>query len=55
MMISIVDTPEKLAEASSAIEAMMEDGLIVFSDVDMIRLARSHSSTEVADAGGTNS
>jgi len=55
MMISIVDTPEKVAEASSAIEAMMEDGLIVFSDVEMIRLARSHSSTEVADGGGTNS
>ena len=55
MMISIVDTAEKLAEASRAIEAMMEDGLIVFSDVEMIRLARSHSSTEVADGGGTNS
>src|SRR5882724_5547778 len=50
LMICVVDTPEKLAEASAAIEAMMEDGLIVFSDVEMIRLVR-----EVADAGGTAS
>jgi len=53
VMISIIDTPEKLAAASAVIEAMMEDGLIVLSDVDIIRLVHGHSVTEAADAGGT--
>src|SRR5438876_61450 len=53
IMISVIDTPEKLAEASAVMEGMIEDGLIVFSDVDMIRLVRSHSLAEVTDAGRT--
>ncbi len=55
IMISVIDTPEKLAEASAVVEGMIEDGLIVFSDVDMIRLVRSHSLAEVTDAGRTTS
>jgi PII-like signaling protein len=38
IMISVVDTEEKLRAAIDAIEAMMHDALIVLSDVEMIRL-----------------
>jgi len=31
---------------------MLEDGLIVLSDVEMVRLVRSHSMTEAPDAAG---
>jgi PII-like signaling protein len=55
VMISIVDTPEKLLEASIAVESMILDGLIVVSDVDIIRLVHSHSLAEVTDAPGTAS
>jgi PII-like signaling protein len=41
IMISVVDTEEKLARAVDAIESMMVDGLIVLSDVDVIRLVHS--------------
>lgn len=48
LMISIVESADKVDEIRSAIEGMMTDGLIVISDVDMIRLVRSTS--EGADA-----
>jgi PII-like signaling protein len=38
IMISVVDSEEKIKEASEAVEAMLGDGLIVLSDVDRIRL-----------------
>jgi PII-like signaling protein len=41
IMISVVDSEEKLNAAIAEIEAMMQDALIVLSDVDMIRLVRS--------------
>ena len=41
VMISVVDTEEKLRQAIEAVESMIEDGLIVLSDVDIIRLVRS--------------
>jgi PII-like signaling protein len=40
IMISVVDAPEKIARAAEAIEAMMEEGLIVLSDVEFVRLVR---------------
>ena len=40
-LISVVDTEEKLNYAIAQIEAMMQDALIVLSDVDMIRLVRT--------------
>lgn len=52
VMISVIDTAEKIAEAAQVIEGMLEDGLIVLSEVEMIRLIRSHSVTEVPDAAG---
>jgi PII-like signaling protein len=41
IMLSIVDTPEKIRAATEVIEGMLEDGLLVISDVDMVRLVRS--------------
>jgi PII-like signaling protein len=42
VMISVVDTPEKIAAAAQAVEQMLVDGLLVLSDVEAIRLVRSH-------------
>jgi len=50
VMISIVESPDKVDEIRTAIESMMTDGLIVVSDVDMIRLV--HGMGEAADAQG---
>jgi PII-like signaling protein len=52
VMISVVDTEDKLRPAIEAIEAMMQDGLIVLSDVDIIRLVRSSLPSEVSNANG---
>ena len=41
VMISVVDAEEKLSPAIDEIEAMMQDGLIVLSDVDVIRLVHT--------------
>jgi PII-like signaling protein len=46
VLISIVDTGEKLAKAVDEIESMMQDGIIVLSDVDVIRLVHSRPATE---------
>ena len=51
IMISVVDSPAKIAEAAAAVEEMLEDGLIAVSDVDMTRLVRSGLVPEDADAG----
>ena len=40
IMISVIDTAEKIDEARASVENMLGDGLIVVSDVDMIRLVR---------------
>ena len=53
IMISVIDTPEKIAAAAEAIEGMLEDGLIVTSDVDMVRVSRGLAATEASDATGT--
>src|ERR1035438_4745158 len=39
IMISVIDTPDKIVEASAAVEKMLVDGLIAVSDVEMTRLA----------------
>lgn len=41
LMISVVDKPGKIEEAIAAIAPMMDDGLIVLSDVEVVRLAHS--------------
>ncbi|HLY15667.1 MAG TPA: DUF190 domain-containing protein [Bryobacteraceae bacterium] len=53
IMISVIDSPEKIAAAAEAIEEMLEDGLIVTSSVDMVRLVRGKAAPEVSDAAGT--
>jgi PII-like signaling protein len=50
IMISVVETEEKLRQAAEAVEEMLEDGLIVVSDVDIVRLVHTHSPLEASDA-----
>jgi PII-like signaling protein len=51
IMISVVDVPEKIEQAIAAVEKMLGDGLIVVSDVNMIR--RVHTlEPEAPDGGG---
>jgi PII-like signaling protein len=52
IMISVVDAEEKLAKALSDIESMMQDGIIVLSDVDVIRLVHSRPAAEPVHANG---
>jgi PII-like signaling protein len=52
VMISVVDTEEKLSAAIDAVESMMQDGLIVLSDVEVIRLVRSRPAEEMSNANG---
>ncbi len=41
IMICVVNSPEKITAAADAIESMLEDGLIVTSEAEMVRLVRS--------------
>jgi PII-like signaling protein len=50
IMISVIDTEEKLKQAAEVAEQMLQDGLIVISDVDIVRLVQSHPVTEGSDA-----
>jgi PII-like signaling protein len=53
VMLSVIDSPDKIAAATEAVEGMLEDGLIVTSDVEMIRLVRGKSPMEAPDAAGS--
>jgi PII-like signaling protein len=50
IMVSVIDDAEKVSAAAEAIEGMLEDGLIVISDAEIVRLVRSSKSMEAADA-----
>jgi PII-like signaling protein len=50
VMIAVVDADEKLAKAITEIESMIEDGIIVLSDVDVIRLVHSRPAAEPSHA-----
>jgi PII-like signaling protein len=52
VMITVVDSEEKLAQALGEIESMMQDGIIVLSDVDVIRLVHSRPELESSHANG---
>jgi PII-like signaling protein len=41
IMITVVEAEEKLTEITAAVEEMLVDGLIVLSDVDIVRLVHS--------------
>jgi PII-like signaling protein len=45
VMISVIESEEKLSQAASAVEGMLEDGLIVISDVDVVRLVHANVPT----------
>ncbi len=53
IMIAVIDTEDKLKAAAEVLETMIEDGLIVVSDVEVVRYLHSHSSTEGTDAKRT--
>lgn len=50
IMVSVIDTAEKISTAAEVIEGMLEDGLIVISDVEIVRLVRGSKAAEAADA-----
>ena len=50
IMVSVIDTAEKISAAAEVVEEMLEDGLIVISDAEIVRLVRSSKTTEAADA-----
>jgi PII-like signaling protein len=49
VMVVVVESEAKIRQAEGVIESMLGDGLIVTSDVDMIRLVHSPSAPEVPD------
>jgi uncharacterized protein len=53
IMLSVIDTADKIAAAAEAVESMLEDGLIVISDVEMVRLIRSSKIGEGSDASSS--
>ena len=55
IMLSVIDSPERIAAAAEAIEGMLEDGLIVTSDVEIVRLMSGKTAMEAPDAAGTTS
>lgn len=55
IMVSVIDTAEKISAAAEAIEAMLQDGLIVTSDAEIVRLVRSSPQTEATDAARLSS
>lgn len=50
VMVSVIDSPDKIAAAAEVIEGMLQDGLIVISDAEIVRLVRSPKILEAADA-----
>jgi hypothetical protein len=44
VIISVIESEEKLSQAAAAVEGMLEDGLIVISDVDIVRLVHANLS-----------
>jgi len=50
VMITVVDSEEKLNQAMDRIEPMIQDGLIVTSDVEIVRLVHGQPPAEVPDA-----
>jgi len=52
IMVSVIDTAEKISAAAEVVEEMLEDGLIVISDAEIVRLVRSSKATEAVNAPG---
>jgi PII-like signaling protein len=45
LMITVVDSAEKIRRAIAALDEMVDEGLIVMSDVEVIRYAHRHDET----------
>jgi len=52
VMVTVIDSPEKINSAAEVVEEMLEDGLIVISDVEVVRLVRSRQVTGVSSEPG---
>jgi len=52
VMVTVIDSADKVNSAAEVIERMLEDGLIVISDVEIVRLVRSRQVTEVSSEPG---
>jgi PII-like signaling protein len=52
IMVSVIDTAERISAAAEVVEDMLEDGLIVISDAEIVRLVRGSEAMEAADATG---
>jgi PII-like signaling protein len=52
IVVTVIDTSEKIAAATETIESMVDDGLIIISDAEAVRLVRSGPASEVTDATG---
>lgn len=52
IMISLIDTEEKLQGFLPLVDQMVEEGLVVLSDVDIIKY--SHRALEIAEGKGTS-
>lgn len=50
IMVAVIDTEEKINQGAEAIEEMVEDALIVVSDVEFTRLVRGQSQGATANA-----
>jgi PII-like signaling protein len=50
IMIAVIDSEDKITQGAEAIEEMVEDGLIVISDVDFTRLVRVEPSGVTTNA-----
>jgi uncharacterized protein len=50
VMISVIESEDKLAPAAALVEEMIQDGLIVLSDVEIVRLVHSSPPEEDTDA-----
>ena len=55
IMVAVIDSEEKLNQVMDAIEPMMQDGLIVTSDVEIVRLVHALPPSEVPDANQPSS
>jgi PII-like signaling protein len=53
IVISVVDSAAKITQAVEVLEEMIEDGLIVISDVEVVRLVHSVKPQEAPDAGAS--
>jgi PII-like signaling protein len=50
IMVAVIDSEDKISHGAEAIEEMVEDGLIVISDVDYTRLVRGQPLGATTDA-----